>query len=333
MTGARARCGCRIDLAGGTFDIWPLGLLFPGAVTVNVALELPVTVEIRPRAAGYELIDPDAGSRRADSLDELAAEPATALFGYLGRALELPPCSLRVTSASPRGAGLGASSSLGVALVAAADRWLGRPDRPPEATARLVRDVEAQLMGWPTGIQDHYPALLGGALVLEYLPGGERVRELGVDLEALGRHLVLANSGQSHLSGRTNWGVVRGCLDGDPGVRGLFTGIADVASRLPPALEAGDWPRVGALVGEEWALRRQLAEGVSVPAVERLLEAARARGAWGGKPGGAGGGGCVAILVPESRRQEIEDAVRGAGGEILEARPTRRGVQVETLEL
>ena len=30
----------RIDLAGGTLDIWPLSVLVPGALTVNLAVEL-----------------------------------------------------------------------------------------------------------------------------------------------------------------------------------------------------------------------------------------------------------------------------------------------------
>ena len=41
-----ARCGCRIDLAGGTLDIWPLGQLHRGARTVNLAIDVPVTVEL-----------------------------------------------------------------------------------------------------------------------------------------------------------------------------------------------------------------------------------------------------------------------------------------------
>jgi len=31
---------CRADLAGGTLDIWPLYLFHPGAVSVNVALNI-----------------------------------------------------------------------------------------------------------------------------------------------------------------------------------------------------------------------------------------------------------------------------------------------------
>lgn len=332
MTGARARCGCRIDLGGGTLDIWPLGLLFPGAVTVNVALDLPVSIEVHPRDAGYEVRGTTATGIRAGSLDELAQAPDAALFALLGQALDLPPCALAVESASPRGAGLGASSALGVAMVAAVDRWLDRSPRSAEETSELVRDVEASLMGWPTGTQDHYPALLGGALAIEHRPGGERIRRLDVDLEALGRHLILAYSGRSHLSGETNWSVVRGCLDGEPAVREVFRGIADVARRLPAALEEADWSRVGHHVAEEWSLRRQLAPGVSIPAVERLLDAARAHGSWGGKAGGAGGGGVVAVLAPAEKRSVIEAALEEAGGRILFAPPTERGIEVRALE-
>ena len=40
----RVAAPCRADLAGGTLDIWPIGLLHPGALTVNMAL--PVEVEL-----------------------------------------------------------------------------------------------------------------------------------------------------------------------------------------------------------------------------------------------------------------------------------------------
>jgi len=33
-----ARAPARVDLAGGTMDIWPLYLYFPGAQTVNIAI-------------------------------------------------------------------------------------------------------------------------------------------------------------------------------------------------------------------------------------------------------------------------------------------------------
>jgi len=35
-----ASAPARIDLAGGTLDLWPLHVLHPGSVTVNLAIDL-----------------------------------------------------------------------------------------------------------------------------------------------------------------------------------------------------------------------------------------------------------------------------------------------------
>jgi D-glycero-alpha-D-manno-heptose-7-phosphate kinase len=323
----RARARCRVDLGGGTLDIWPLSLFFRGAQTVNVALDLAVEVTLSPRERGYALRIGDSRIE-ASSAAELARNAEAALPGVVASALELPPVDIAIESASPRGGGLGASSAVTVALIAAADRLAGRPAREPAATARLARDLEARLMELPTGTQDHYPALLGGALTIVFAPGGEKPRRLDVDLDALDRHLLLAYTGQSHFSAATNWQIIRRCLEGDAEVRGLLQGIADVAAKLPAALESADWPLVGNLVAREWQLRRQLAEGVSVPAVERLLDAASAAGAWGGKACGAGGGGCVAILLSPSARADVERAVMAAGGTLVRAKPIATGLEV-----
>ena len=39
----------RVDLAGGTLDLWPLYLFVDGAITVNVAIDIWTTAEITPR--------------------------------------------------------------------------------------------------------------------------------------------------------------------------------------------------------------------------------------------------------------------------------------------
>ena len=326
----RARARCRVDLGGGTLDIWPLGLFFAGAQTVNVALDVLVEVTLTPRAAGYRLHS-DGVEVEAATAADLARDREGALAGVVAAALQLPPVDIDVKSASPRGGGLGASSAMTVALIAAGDRLLGAPRREAAATARLARDLEARLMRLPTGTQDHYPALLGGGLVVAFTAGGETVRRLAVDLDALARHLLLVYTGHSHFSAATNWEIIRRCLEADPEVHGLLQGIADVAAALPAPLERGDFAQVGALVGGEWELRRQLADGVTVPVVDRLLAKANELGAWGGKACGAGGGGCVAILAPAERRQAIAAALVAAGGAVVDAQPTSAGLELDEI--
>ena len=59
-----ARAPTRIDLAGGTLDIWPLYLFHPGAVTVNCAVtrRASCVLETRPGHA-IELVSRATGRR------------------------------------------------------------------------------------------------------------------------------------------------------------------------------------------------------------------------------------------------------------------------------
>ncbi len=323
------RTWCRVDLAGGTLDLWPIGLLHPGARTVNLAVDLAATVRLQGGHGEYVVIQGES-EIRANSAAELRAHPEGALVGVVAEALGLPPVTVELSSDSPRGGGLGGSSALAVALITAAEVELGLPSTGAAERVHLARDLEARLMSLPTGVQDHYPALLGGALEILQLPGGERVRRLEVDLDTLGESLLVVYSGASHFSAGNNWQVIRRRLDGEPEVMALFQGIADVAAELVPALEGGDFRRTGELMSLEWSHRRRLAEGISTPLLESLIETAMSLGAWGGKACGAGGGGCLAFLCPPERREAIAGGLQQLGGEVLPARPTAAPILVST---
>src|SRR2546427_10354984 len=68
----------RVDLAGGTIDIWPLYLFHPGATTVNFALSLRARARIETRADQriiLESLDRGVGlETTVDRIDELASD-------------------------------------------------------------------------------------------------------------------------------------------------------------------------------------------------------------------------------------------------------------------
>jgi D-glycero-alpha-D-manno-heptose-7-phosphate kinase len=296
-------------------------------VTVNVAIDVAVEVSVEPARDRYSVRQGDLRVEAA-AARELAAEPEGALVGLVADTLTLPPLAATLRSGSPRGGGLGASSAMVVALIAAAEETFDLPRSTPARRVAMARDLEARLMGLPTGIQDHYAALLGGALEIRHQPGGEVVRRLEIDLQALAASLLVVYTGQSHFSAGQNWQVVRRRLDAEPDVTALLAGIAEVAGQAAAALAAGDLERLGAVMGEEWRLRRRLAAGISTPAIERLLDLAAAAGAWGGKACGAGGGGCIAVLCPADRRAALAERLDRAGGQVLPARPVDRPLEV-----
>ena len=76
----------RIDLAGGTIDIWPLYLFHDGASTINAAISLRAHVQIEPHKGGNALTSIDTGGAvRVAHWSELSASsplPLVALTRY-----------------------------------------------------------------------------------------------------------------------------------------------------------------------------------------------------------------------------------------------------------
>ena len=72
LRGVEARAACRVDLAGGTMDMWPLYLFHPGAVIVNIAVQVMTTCRIIPTSgSAIELVSLDTGL--ADSFADMQA--------------------------------------------------------------------------------------------------------------------------------------------------------------------------------------------------------------------------------------------------------------------
>ena len=117
----------RIDLAGGTFDIWPLYLFHDHAQTINAAISLRARCTLTSRR-DYRvlLISEDTGE------EVEAAEPGALgvdrlpLVARLVRHFGARGLEVRTRSESPLGAGIAGSSALNVALTAALAAWTGR---------------------------------------------------------------------------------------------------------------------------------------------------------------------------------------------------------------
>ena len=81
--GVIASAPARIDLAGGTLDIWPIYLLHPGALTVNVAVTIHAEAEVSPRASGVAIVSEDRGlgAEAADAAEVAGCLSLEALNG------------------------------------------------------------------------------------------------------------------------------------------------------------------------------------------------------------------------------------------------------------
>ena len=325
-----ATAPARIDLAGGTLDLWPLHVLHPGSCTVNIAIDCRAGCRVGRGSGGLAVRSPSlALEKHAESASELLTDPRTALIGSLLEALEIrESLEIEFWSGVSFGSGLGGSSALTVALLGALQ---GASPRDLSAVDRVdfVRDVETRVLGKPAGVQDYYPPLEGGAHVIRFLPGRTVAKRIPVDAETWNRHLTLFDSGASHSSGMNNWEILRARLEGDEAVTANLEGVRKAAAAMADALLQNDFVSMGEALGREWEARRRLAPVVSTPLIERAIAVAVSAGAWAGKACGAGGGGCVVFLSPEDRTADVRKALAGLGeGSVLPVRVVEEGLRV-----
>ena len=312
----------RVDLAGGTIDIWPLYLFHPGAMTVNVAVSMRARCRIETRADDRIILE--SRDRKVSfetslaGVEELAREERLELISKLVHFFR-PEVGFRLVaeSTAPAGAGLGGSSSLAIACIGALNRLVG--DRyDPSKFIMIAANVETTVIRVPAGFQDYYGAFYGGASAIHFRPDGIRHERLNVDLAALEERLVICYTGEPRLSGINNWEMTKTHIDGDPVIFQLFESIRDAAQAVRAALLAGDWEGVSRVMRAAYPNRKRLAPNITTPHMETLVERATAGGAEAAKVCGAGGGGCIAFLCAPGKKAEVERALAAEeGAEVL----------------
>jgi len=329
----RSVAPARIDLAGGTLDIYPLYLFEEFGITINAAInygsEVSVTLRDDSRVVLRALdIHTEQWADRLEDLDihgplPLLARVARWYLKDYDQGVTITTCNK-----APKGSGLGASSCLLITLSGALNELTGRGLSGMELVQVGVQ-LEAQTIGIPCGKQDYMAAVFGGVNALWFEPGEDRVEPLGDGvIEELNRRIVLSYTGESRFSGTSNWVMTKTYIDNDYGAREKLRAIKGTALALREALQAHDWKAFADCVAEEWENRRSLAAGVTTPKVDKLITSAENAGALASKICGAGGGGCMITVIEPDCREAVEAAIHAAGGSVLPLEVQARGLTV-----
>src|SRR5436190_4970492 len=216
----------RVDLAGGTIDLWPLYLFHPGAATVNFALSLRARARIEVRDDDLIILKSiDRGVRFETTrgrMHELADDERLPLVSKLVSFFR-PETGFHLTTRSeaPAGAGISGSSALAIALIGALNRLVG--NRYDEGQfISLAANLETTVIKVPAGIQDYYPALYGSASCIHLRTEGVEREHLAVDDQELERRFVICYTGEPRMSGINNWEVFKRHIDGDADLFQIF---------------------------------------------------------------------------------------------------------------
>jgi D-glycero-alpha-D-manno-heptose-7-phosphate kinase len=318
----------RIDLAGGTIDIWPLYLFHDGASTLNAAISLRSHVQLEEQADGITLRSIDThGEVQAQSWSDLSGSSGLPLLARAARHYRLTRSVVTTRGESPAGAGIAGSSALTIALCGAMARRTGASE-DAEDLLRIAMNLECQTIRVPTGVQDYRPALYGGIAAVELRVDGVHRVALNIDPVDFEQRIVLAYTGAPRNSATNNWEITRRHLDGDRHIFDCFERIRDTAAALRLALERGDWDEVGRQIAIEWENRKRLAPGVTTPTIDHLMQRAGAAGATAAKVCGAGGGGCLFCYCPPTARLAVAQALAAGGARVLPYRIEAEGLRL-----
>ncbi len=322
----------RIDLAGGTIDLWPLYLFHDNSQTINFAIDQYACCRIETRDDGRFVVESkDRGARvEADSLDGLRGDEELSLISKL-LCFFKPQTGLDITTdcMAPAGAGLGGSSALNIAVCGALNKLTGER-YPKERLPFIAINVETQVLKVPAGYQDYFPAVYGGVSRIKLEIEGVTREAVETDLDELESRVALCFTGAPRNSGINNWEMYKRHIDASPGIHERFDRIRDTALKIDQALSAKAFDEIGAIFAEEWASRRELAPGITTDFIDQLIETAKQHGAEAAKVCGAGGGGCVAFYCRPGRKADVEAALTSAGGTAIAYRVAREGLIVTT---
>ncbi|MCK6599768.1 MAG: galactokinase [Bdellovibrionaceae bacterium] len=316
----------RVDLAGGTLDLWPLYSFLGKAQTINVAIDVYSEAKIVPRADQQIVIHSwDLNYKKVFSnLSDLLNCKDQELSFYkpiLNFFVPTVGFELHTKSQSPVGGGLGGSSSLLISVLKAFHNLLELPMRDSHEMVYLAHNLEAQMLMTPTGTQDYYPAYSGGLNLLTYTAKGIEQKVISVGQSPLKDNFLLVYTGKSHHSGINNFEVLKSAVSKDKVTLSALHSLNEIAAETRVICEVGAWNEIPRLFNLEFKYRLHLTSAFSSPEILKLKDISLSHGAKAIKICGAGGGGCVLIWVESQDRSKVIKACEEEGFSILNSAP------------
>ena len=317
----RARAPLRLSFCGGGTDVSP----YPeqrGGVVLSTTIDKFCYATLRPRRdrrLNIRSLDLGLVARyehprriRLDGNLDLIKGVVRAARPRLG-------ADLSVHTDAPPGSGLGASSTLVVALLTVLGHWQGRA-RTDYEVAELAYRIERQDLGIAGGRQDQYAATFGGFNFIEFhkdvtVVNPLRVRpDVALELEY---RLLLCYVGRTRFSGHIIERQTAAYRRGHPATLQALDGLKSLTFAMKSALLRGRVDELGDLLDAAWQHKRRLEEHISSDELDELYARARRAGALGGKMPGAGGGGYFFFIAAAGRKQRVAEALRRAGAQLV----------------
>jgi D-glycero-alpha-D-manno-heptose-7-phosphate kinase len=335
-----SRAPLRLGFAGGGTDVAAYSDLFGGQV-INATLDRYVyaSFNFQPTSEGFTLESIDKGlSENWDNLGQAIANTKLPLHvGTWAKVANLikqaggtlPGFRLSTFTDAPIGSGLGASSTLTVAMLKVFDNAFDL-----QLDENLIADyaytIERVDCGQAGGRQDQYAAAFGGFNAMTFEKGATTVEPLipqkGFVTE-LESSIILYFSGVSRFSSQIIQDQITSTTQAGSVALEAMHGLKQEARQMKEAVVSGDYDLFVEALLKGWENKKKSSTSVSTAQLEQVLDAAFSAGAHAGKISGAGGGGFMFFCVPLEKRADVVRTLRSFGGETSNCHFTYEGAQ------
>jgi D-glycero-alpha-D-manno-heptose-7-phosphate kinase len=304
----RSRAPVRVSFGGGGSDLTYLFVDNPGAVlSTTVALYSHVTLIPRSDHSIHIHSEDLKTYRQYPSILELLEEfPKNDLLTSVVAVIKPGfGFDLYVRSDFPVGSGLGGSSCVATAVIAAfnemrQDKWT------TYEIAELAFHAERVCFGVAGGWQDQYASAFGGFNLIELGEGKNLVHPIRLDkstLNELEECLILCDTQMQHDSGILHQEQRNAFSNGDKVEK--IREVVALCREMHHHLIRGELLDFGRCLDKAWNLKAGLSPSISNQRINEVYKAAVQAGAVGGKLLGAGAGGFFLFFVQPQHRQKV----------------------------
>lgn len=336
----RSKAPLRLGLAGGGTDVSPFSDIYGGAI-LNATINMYAYTTIQPTDDGRIVFDSPSNGLHEEFNSCSYLEPNgffilhKGVYNRIIRQYHNKPLSFRLSTFvdSPPGSGLGTSSTLVVSILGAFVEWLKLPLGEYDI-AHLAYEIERIDLGMSGGKQDQYAATFGGFNYMEFNGDNVIVNPLRVrqrHLDELAHNLVLYYTDTSHISAQIIEDQQKNVMAKKQSSIDAMLNLKNQAALMKETLLRGDIDGIGSILDYGWKYKKQMADSITNPLLDRIYDAAKAAGATGGKVSGAGGGGYMFFYCPSVTRYEVVETLKQFGGESKRYQFTTDGLKTWTI--
>lgn len=334
----RSKAPLRLGFAGGGTDVSPYSDKYGGHVlNATISMYAYCTIEQRTDNQVVFAASDIHDYWQGDAAQSLAVEGRLVLHKAIYNRMvkdynggNTLPITVTTFSDAPPGSGLGSSSTMTVAIIAAYAELLKVPLGEYDM-AHLAYEIERIECGLNGGKQDQYAATFGGFNFMEFY-GDDHVivnplRMKNETINELESHLFLYYTGKSRDSAKIIEEQTETAKNKGNGALEAMHDVKASATKIKESILRFDMKEICKIFNDSWVSKKKTSESISNSLIEDIYGASMDNGALAGKISGAGGGGFMMILVKPERKLDVIRALNAFDGRHYPVSFDNNGVQ------